>query len=132
MVAEVRRLTNGVGADYVLEAVGSPRTYEQAFAMVRSEGRVGAFGICAPDATAKLAPYEFVLGEKKVRGSRAGIGNDRGDVLNLLKYKRIDPRPLFSKVVPLESLEDALNELATNKELIKVFVSPDITEPIIF
>lgn len=132
VVAEVKRLTNGIGADYVLEAVGSPRTYEQAFAMVRRGGKVEAFGICAPDATANLAPYEFVLGEKKVSGSCAGIGNDWGDVLNLLKYNRIDPRPMFSKVVPLESLEEALKELATNKDLIKVFVSPDITEPILF
>lgn len=132
VVAEVRKLTNGIGADYVLEAVGSPRTYEQAFAMVRRGGKVEAFGICAPDATANLAPFEFVLGEKKVSGSCAGIGNDWGDVLNLLKYKRVDPRPMFSKVVPLESLEEALKELATNKDLIKVFVSPDITEPIIF
>lgn len=132
VVAEVKRLTNGIGADYVLEAVGSPRTYEQAFAMLRRGGKVEAFGICPPEATANLAPYEFVLGEKKVGGSCAGIGNDWGDVLNLLKHKRIDPRPMFSKVVPLESLEEALKELATNKELIKVFVSPDITEPIIF
>ena len=132
VVAEVIRLTNGIGADYVLEAVGSPRTYEQAFAMLRRGGKVEAFGICPPEATANLAPYEFVLGEKKVGGSCAGIGNDWGDVLNLLKHKRIDPRPMFSKVVPLESLEEALKELATNKELIKVFVSPDITEPIIF
>ena len=29
-VAEVMKLTNGIGADYVIEAVGTPKTYEQA------------------------------------------------------------------------------------------------------
>jgi threonine dehydrogenase-like Zn-dependent dehydrogenase len=127
-VAEVKKITNGIGADYVLEAVGTTKTYEQAFDMVRRGGKVEAFGICAPDAKAQLAPYEFVLGEKKVSGSCAGIGNDWGDVLNLLKYKRIDPSAMFSMVVPLEELEQALHELRTDNSLIKVFVSPDITK----
>ncbi len=131
-VAEVKRLTNGVGADYVLEAVGHPKTYEQAFEMVRRGGTVEAFGICPPDAKVSLAPLEFVLGEKKVSGSCAGIGNDWGDVLNLLKYKRIDPKAMFSMVIPLEELEQGIKELEQNKDLIKVFVSPEIKERIIF
>ncbi|HBG13213.1 MAG TPA: alcohol dehydrogenase, partial [Clostridium sp.] len=35
VIAEVMKLTNGIGADFVLEAVGSSKTYEQAFQMVR-------------------------------------------------------------------------------------------------
>lgn len=127
-VTEVKRLTGGVGADYVLESVGTPETYEQAFNMVRRGGKVEAFGICPPDQKACFSPYEFVLGEKKVSGSCAGIGNDWGDVLTLLKYKRIDPTPMFSMIVPLEELEQALHELRTNKDLIKVFVDPSATE----
>ncbi|HEY8349886.1 MAG TPA: alcohol dehydrogenase catalytic domain-containing protein [Clostridia bacterium] len=127
-VTEVKRLTGGIGADYVLESVGTPETYEQAFNMVRRGGKVEAFGICPPDRKACFSPYEFVLGEKKVSGSCAGIGNDWGDVLTLLKYKRIDPTPMFSMIVPLEELEQALHELRTNKDLIKVFVDPSATE----
>jgi len=129
-VAAVMEITNGVGADYVLEAVGSTKTYEQAFEMVRRGGKVQAFGVCPKGETAALEPYEFVIGEKKVSGSCAGIGNDWGDVINLLKYQRVDPKPLFSMVVPLEDLEDALHELRKNKELIKVFVDPTISERI--
>ena len=67
-----------------------------------------------------------MLGEKKVRGSCAGIGNDWAEAINLLAYRRIDPRPLFSEVVPLEDLGDALHELKSDKEIIKMFVSPEI------
>lgn len=131
-VAEVMKLTGGVGADYVLEAVGSSRTYEQAFKMVRRGGKVEAFGICADDDFASIAPVQFVLEEKKVSGSCAGIGNDWGDAIRLLKYKRIDPKPLISMVVPLSELEDALKEIRTNQKLVKVLVSPEIKERKIF
>jgi threonine dehydrogenase-like Zn-dependent dehydrogenase len=130
VVAEIKRITGGVGADYVLEAIGQTATYEQAFKMVRRGGVVEAFGVVGQGKTASFEPYEFVLGEKKVRGSCAGIGNDWAEVINLLKYKRIDPTPMFSQVVPLEDLEDALHELKNNKELIKIFVSPEISERI--
>ena len=125
-VAEVKRLTGGIGADYVLEAVGTPGTYEQAFRMVRRGGVVEAFGVVQQGKTAAFEPFEFVLGEKKLRGSCAGIGVDWEHVINLLAYRRIDPKPLFSEVVPLEDLGQALQELKTNKEIIKLFVSPEV------
>lgn len=130
-VAEVMKLTGGVGADYVLEAVGSSKTYEQAFQMLRRGGKLEAFGICAEDDFASLAPVEFVLQEKKVSGSCAGIGNDWGDALRLLQYKRINLKPLISMIVPLEELEKALYELRENQKLIKVLVSPEIKERIV-
>lgn len=130
-VAEVMKLTNGVGADYVLEAVGTAKSYEQAFTMVRKGGKVQAFGICAEDDYASLPPVSFVLEEKKISGSCAGIGNDWGDAIALLKYKRIMLKPLISMVVPLSELETALKELRENKKLVKVIVSPEITERII-
>lgn len=130
-VAEVMRLTGGVGADHVLEAVGSSKTYEQAFKMVRKGGKVSAFGICANDDYASIAPVSWVLEEKKVSGSCAGIGNDWGDAITLLQYGRLDPSPLISMVVPLEETEMALKELRENPKLVKVLVSPLIDKRIL-
>jgi len=127
-VAEVIRFTDGVGADCVLEAVGTSATYEQAFKMARRGGKVEAFGICADDDYASLPPVEFVLQEKKVSGSCAGIGYDWGDAITLLKYGMLDPTPMVSMIVPLEGLVDALNELRENPLLIKVLVAPGQTE----
>lgn len=127
-VEEVKRITGGIGVDNVIEAVGNPRTYEQAFAMLRRGGKLEAFGICAEDAVANLRPYEFVLGEKKVSGSCAGIGYNWGDAITLLKYGVVKPQKMFSMAVPLEELPLALEELKTNKNLIKVFVCPELTE----
>jgi threonine dehydrogenase-like Zn-dependent dehydrogenase len=127
-VAAVKDLTEGRGADYVVEAVGTPATYEQAFQMVRPGGTVAAFGITGDQDTIAVRPFDLVLGEKKVVSSCAGVGNDWPDAIALLEYDRVDPSPLFSIAVPLEELESALKELRENKELTKVFVSPELEE----
>lgn len=132
VVAEVMRLTNGIGADCVIESVGTPKTYEQAFRMVRRGGKVEAFGICGEADMMSLSPFQFVLHEKKVSGSCAGIGNDWGDAITLLQYGRIDPTPLISLVAPLEELEPAMRELQENKSMVKVLISPEITRRIEF
>ena len=127
-VEEVMKITVGIGVDNVIEAVGNPRTYEQAFKMLRRGGKLEAFGICAEDAAAQLEPYQFVLGEKKVSGSCAGIGNNWAEAITLLQYGVVKPQPMFSMAVPLSELETALEELKTNKDLTKVFVCPELTE----
>jgi threonine dehydrogenase-like Zn-dependent dehydrogenase len=128
----VMEITDGVGVDYVIEAVGSVKTYEQAFQMLRRGGKLEAFGIAAQGAKAELEPYEFVLGEKKVSGSCAGIGNNWGEAIRLLHYKRIDPSPMFSLAVPLSDLEWALHELRRDPDLVKVFVAPELRERVYF
>jgi L-iditol 2-dehydrogenase len=124
-VQEVKKLTESRGADFVVEAVGTPATYEQAFEMVRPGGTVGTFGITSPEDTITIRPFDLVLGEKKVTSSCAGVGNDWTDAIVLLQYGRIDPTPLFSMLVPLEELEKALHELQEDRSLFKVFVSSE-------
>ncbi len=127
-VAEVRNLTDGRGADYVIEAVGSTATYEQALTMVRPGGTVAAFGITGVDDIARVRPFDLVLGEKTIVGSCAGVGNDWTDAITLLAHGRIKPEPMFSMIVPLDELESALRELRSNPDLIKVFVSPEASK----
>jgi len=127
-VEEVMKLTEGRGADYVLEAVGTVKTYEQAFAMLRRGGTMSSFGIVGEQDTMQIRPFEFVLGEKKITGSCAGVGGDWPDAITLLASGRVDPKPLFSMKVPLEDLDWALHELRTDPTLFKIFVSPEVTK----
>ena len=128
LIKAVFDITKGIGADYVIEAVGTTQTYELAFNMLRRGGKLEAFGICRDDAFAELKPYEFVLGEKKVSGSCAGIGINFAEAINLLEYKRIVPESMFSMAIPLEEVETALHEIQGNKDIIKVFVCPELSE----
>jgi 2-desacetyl-2-hydroxyethyl bacteriochlorophyllide A dehydrogenase len=127
-VAEVKKLTGGRGVDYAIEAVGKTKTYEQAFAMLRNGGTLSAFGITGDQDLMQIRPFEFVLGEKKITGSCAGIGADWPDAITLIANGRINPKPLFSMKVPLEDLEWALHELRKDPNLFKIFVSPEITK----
>jgi L-iditol 2-dehydrogenase len=127
-VAEVMKLTSGRGVDYAIEAVGKVSTYEMAFAMLRRGGTLSAFGITAEQDVMQVRPFEFVLGEKKVTGSCAGVGDDWTDAMTLISNGRVCPEPLFSMKVPLEDLEWALHELRKDPSLFKVFVSPEITK----
>jgi threonine dehydrogenase-like Zn-dependent dehydrogenase len=127
-VAEVKKLTNGRGADYVIEAVGKPETYEQAWEMLRPGGTLSAFGITGADDYIKIRPFDFVLGEKKITGSCAGAGPDWPEAITLIETGRIDPKPLFSMKVPLEDLEWALLELRRDPDLFKIFVCPEISK----
>jgi threonine dehydrogenase-like Zn-dependent dehydrogenase len=130
-VEEVKRLTDGRGVDYAIEAVGTTKTYEQAFAMLRKGGVLSAFGITGEGDLMQVRPFEFVLGEKKITGSCAGIGDDWPDAITLLAHGRVDPSPLFSMKVPLEDLEWSLHELRKDPGLFKIFVSPEATERVI-
>ncbi|MGA2477824.1 MAG: alcohol dehydrogenase catalytic domain-containing protein [Spirochaetia bacterium] len=127
-VAEVKRLTEGRGADFVVEAVGSAATYTQAFAMCRPGGTLAAFGICAPDDQISVKPYDLVLGEKTVVGSCAGVGPDWTDAMALIANGHIKPESMFSMIVPVEELESALKQLRTDPNLVKVFVSTEISK----
>jgi threonine dehydrogenase-like Zn-dependent dehydrogenase len=96
--------------------------------MLRRGGKLSAFGITGEQDTMNIRPFEFVLGEKKVTGSCAGVGSDWPDAITLISNGRINPKPLFSMKVPLEDLEWALKELRSDPSLFKVFVSPDISK----
>lgn len=127
-VKEVMKITGGRGVDYAIEAAGSVKTYEQAFAMLRRGGVLSAFGITGEEDAMTLRPFDFVLGEKKVTGSCAGIGSDWPEAMTLIANGRIDPKPLFSMKVPLEDLDWALHALREDKSLFKIFVSPEISK----
>ena len=46
----------------------------------------------------------------------------------LIANGHIKPESMYSMIVPLEELESALKELRSNPDLIKVFVSADISK----
>jgi L-iditol 2-dehydrogenase len=100
--------------------------------MLRKGGVLSAFGITGEQDIMQVRPFEFVLGEKKITGSCAGIGDDWPDAITLIANGRIDPKPLFSMKVPLEDLEWSLHELRKNPDLFKIFVSPEISKREVF
>ena len=85
-VAAVRRLTDGLGADVVLECAGVPEVIEWALEMLRRGGRCAVVGI--PTQGVELALQKLVLDELELVGCRATAGEMRR-VMPLVEQGRI-------------------------------------------
>lgn len=55
----VQRLTDGRGADVVIEAIGQPETWQQAMALAGRGGRICLYGGCPKGTTIKLDTYRL-------------------------------------------------------------------------
>jgi L-iditol 2-dehydrogenase len=127
-VAEVQRLTDGRGADVVIEAAGTIETYEQAFRMVRRGGTIVAYGIPRETDTLAIRPFDFFKQEWKVIGAFVSHPTAWAKAITLLESGGIRPEVQFSLRVPLEDLACAAADIARDKSLMKVFVVPGLQE----
>src|SRR5260370_41305789 len=66
---EVRALTDGRGADYVFDTVGTPATISQALESARKGGAVVLTGLSPTDALASIPTFPFVMQDKRLIGS---------------------------------------------------------------
>lgn len=121
-VEEVRRLTEGRGADYVIEAVGAIPTYQQAFQMVRRGGTLVTYGAAPADAVMEIKPFEIYSKELTIVGSYAGTYDTWVRAIQLIAANRFKPGDIITKSVPLHKVVEGLQEAMNNKDTIKILV----------
>ncbi len=68
VVAAVRKLHDGRGADCVIEAVGKPETWNQAVEMVRKGGKVCLFGGCSQGTRVPIDAHRIHYGQLSLYG----------------------------------------------------------------
>lgn len=113
-------LTEGRGADVVVEAVGGPRPLESALGLVRKRGTVVSVGVhsepefCLPAARA----FSDELSLKFVVGDPIAV---RDRLLPLLTVGLIDPSPIVSERVPLEDAPGAY-ERFSRRQAVKILL----------
>ena len=66
----IRDLTDGVGADVVFEAVGTPRTIESALSVAAPGATVVIIGVTDADAQAAFQPQDMFFRELTIRGTK--------------------------------------------------------------
>lgn len=120
---QVLAATGGRGADLVIESVGLPALYEQAFELVRPGGRVLAFGLTPPDACMHLKPFRVVLGELGLQGSVAGMGDDMHDAMTLIAHRRLRLDAFLETVYPLERIGEAMEAFVHDRRIRKVQIA---------
>ena len=120
----VRRLTNGYGADVVIEAIGLPATWEQALKLVRKGGTVLEFGGCSPGTEIKVDAEMLHYGETTVLGAFHTTPLHFRKALNLIASRTIDVKPLITRRMQLEEIREAFEILGTSKNEIKIALNP--------
>jgi len=123
-VEAVRKLTDGRGADYVIEAVGSILTYKQAFEMVRRGGTLVAYGAAPSTAVLDLKPFDIYSKELTIVGSYAGTYQTWPEAIALIEGGRFNPENIVTQVVPLGEVVGAIETVEKNKDVIKIQIQP--------
>lgn len=122
VVGQVFAATGGLGADVVIEAVGSEHTYAQATQLLRPGGRLLMFGAPSPEATIAISPFDVYRNEWTFVGSFAGTYRSWLDAIALLANGRLDSSALITAEIPLNQLPASLDAISTDPNAIKVQV----------
>jgi L-iditol 2-dehydrogenase len=121
-VADVRRLTEDLGADVVLECAGVPETLTWAMEMLRKGGRCAMVGI--PTEAVALTIQPIVLNELELVGSRASAGEMRR-VIPFIANGRMRVKDLITHRFPLAEYETALNTFNDRSSgALKIIIEP--------
>ncbi len=108
---EIRRRTEGRGADAVLLAVPSPSLVPEALALARPGGRVLLFAHNDPVMQLDFPAAAVGVEEKEILGSYSASIEDQAESARLVFDRRLPVRELISHRFPLEDISSAL-ELA--------------------
>lgn len=110
--AEIMRITADAGADVVIEAVGSPATYQAAINEVAFTGRVVCIGYAK--ASVEFETKYFVQKELDIRGSRNAMPEDFRAVMEYVKRGSCPIDELITAVHTPEETQTALETWAAN------------------
>ncbi|MFJ8495247.1 zinc-dependent alcohol dehydrogenase family protein [Streptomyces sp. NPDC094038] len=100
-VARIKDLTAGIGADAVLECVGTPESMRQALHSTRPGGNVGFVGV--PHDVA-VDGEELFFSHVALRGGPAPVRRFLPDLIERVQTGRIDPGQVFDLTLPLNDV----------------------------
>ena len=124
-VAAIRGLTGGNGADVVIEAVGRPETYQQAFHARDLAGTVVLVGVPTPDMRLEMALLDFFSHGGALKSSWYGDclpSRDFPMLVDLHLQGRLPLEKFVSETIALDQVEDAFAAMARGDVLRSVVV----------
>lgn len=120
VVEKIRELTGGFGADVVIEAVGRPETYEQAFYSRDLAGRVVLVGVPTPDMELTLPLLEIFGRGGALKSSWYGDCLPERDfpmLVDLYKQGRFPLEEFITEKIGLGDVEGAFETMKGGKVL---------------
>ncbi|MET9244465.1 S-(hydroxymethyl)mycothiol dehydrogenase [Nonomuraea sp. NPDC003709] len=113
-VEAIRELTGGFGADVVIDAVGRPETYQQAFYARDLAGTVVLVGVPTPEMTLELPLLDVFGRGGALKSSWYGDclpGRDFPMLISLYLQGRLDLDAFVSETIGLDDVEDAFAKM---------------------
>lgn len=124
-VERVLELTDGIGADVVLECAGTGRSVAAATEYARMNGRLALIGIYTNEPTVEINARRIALGNLTLAGTRAEGDRAVSRAAELLGRAGVDLSPLLSHSFPLTQIHDAFAASMDRRDgAIKVVVNP--------
>ena len=120
---EIQNITNGEGADVIIDAVGIADTFKMATTIWAPGARVVCFGQDYR-AEAKIKPNDIVRYQRQILGSYIGYAEDFLDAIELIANKTIEVDKLITKVIPLEKLISTGFNLMKERKCVKIITTP--------
>jgi L-iditol 2-dehydrogenase len=121
--AVVKQLTDGWGADVVIEATGVPAAWETAIACARPGATINLFGGCPRDTSITVSTEQLHYNELTLKGVFHNTPYFVREALNLLASNTLPFELLISDHRPLKALEQAFWDMRDRK-VIKVAMVP--------
>lgn len=113
VVARVKELTDGIGADVAIDAACVGKTLEQAALAVRAGGIVVTMGF--HDSIAQITEFNITSRELDIRGSRLN-NNKFPQVIEWVEKGLIDPTKIITDSFPFTEIETAFQKLKDDPE----------------
>lgn len=108
VVARVRELTEGIGADLICEMSGHPAGHAQAFAAARPGGRVNMLGTPSRTTEVDFARDVIFKGLTLYGVTGRKMYTTWIQMTRLLRSGQFDPRPVVTHRFPLDRIADAI------------------------
>jgi alcohol dehydrogenase len=126
VVAEVKRLTHGIGADVAIEALGAQVTFESALRSVRAGGTVSSLGVYSGKLQLPYDAFAAGLGDHTIVTSLCPGGKERmGRLMRMVESGRFDPTPLLTHRFALEEIGEAYRIFSNRLDgVLKVAIRP--------
>jgi S-(hydroxymethyl)mycothiol dehydrogenase len=124
-VEKIRELTDGNGADVVIEAIGLPETYEQAFFARDLAGTVVLVGVPRPEMTIELPLLDVFGRGGALKSSWYGDclpSRDFPMLIDLYLQGRLDLDGFVSETIDLDQVEDAFHKMEAGEVLRSVVI----------
>src|SRR6266481_4315615 len=123
-VARIKKLTNGVGADSVLECVGTQESMMQAITSTRPGGYIGYVGV--PHGVS-LDGEQLFFSHVHLHGGPAPVRRYLPELIKLVLNGTINPGKVFDLTLPLDQVAEGYRAM-DERRAIKALLRPNGTK----